>query len=163
MDWSRATNPTRLRSRQRAPLQSGIRSQKLSTSYPSGNHLAASSIFGIYPGPIAGLAHDPSPPTHERRRRVLLDSTVSAALRDRPATRARVAAGGAGGARRYTSGVAAVVARPASRGEAGDDGDPGDRAMSRATAVGARPRALRRAGLPSSPRAGPGWPGYGAG
>src|SRR5438046_8704371 len=163
MDWSRAANPKRLRSRQRAPLRSVIRSQKLSTSYPSGNHLAASSIFGIYSGPIAGLAHDPYPPTHERRRRVLLDSTVSAALRDRPATRARVAPGGAGGARRYTSGVAAVVARPAGRGEAGDDGEPGDRAMSRAQAVRARPGALRRAVLPSARGAGPGESGDRAG
>src|SRR6266513_1644488 len=163
MDWSRAANPKRLRSRQRAPLRSGIRSQKLSTSYPFGNHLAASSIFGIYSGPIAGLAHDPYPPTHERRRRVLLDSAVPAALRDRPATGARVAPGGAGGARRYTSGVAAVVARPARRGEAGDDGESGDRALSRAQAVRARPGALRRAVLPPASGAGPGESGDRAG
>src|SRR2546430_1649997 len=138
-------------------------SQNISTSYPSSTHLAANWIFGIYSGPILGLAHDPPHPSHERRRRVLLDSAVPAALRDRPATRARIAAGGAGGARRYTSGVAAVVTRPARRGEAGDDGEPGDRAMSRAQAVRARPSALRRAVLPSARGAGPGESGDRAG
>src|SRR2546421_3414302 len=138
-------------------------SQNIPISYQSSNRLAASSIFGIYSGPIVGLAHDPYPPTHERRRRVLLDSTVPAALRDRPATRARVAPGGAGGARRYTSGVAAVVARPARRGETGDDGESGDRALSRAQAVRARPGALRRAVLPPARGAGPGESGDRAG
>src|SRR5207253_9136553 len=139
------------------------RSQNLSIGYLSRNHLAANSNFGIYSGPIVGLANDPDTPSDERWRRVLLDSAVPAALRDRPATRARIAAGGAGGARRYTSGVAAVVARPARRGEAGDDGEPGDRAMSRAQAVRARPGALRRAVLPSAHGAGPGKSGDRAG
>src|SRR2546430_17540937 len=106
-------------------------SQNIPISYQSSNRLAADSIFGIYSGPIPGLAHDPTHPSHERRRRVLLDSAVPAALRDRPATRARVAAGGAGGARRYTSGVAAVVARPAPRGGAGGGGEPGGSGMVR--------------------------------
>src|SRR4029077_4066548 len=134
-----------------------MRSRNLSTSYPSSNQLATSTSFGIYSGPILGLGNDrKSPPTHERRRRVLLDSTVPAALRDRPAARARVAPGGAGGARRYPPGMAGVAARPARRSEAGDDGEPGDRALSRAQAVRARPGALRRAVLPPARGARPG-------
>src|SRR5207302_3424274 len=118
-------------------------SQNIPISYPSSNHLAVISIFGIYSGPIVGRRYDPKPPSHKRRRRVLLDSVVPAALRDRPATGARNAAGGAAGTRRYPPGVAAVAARPPRRGEAGDDGEPGIRALSRAQAVRARSGALR--------------------
>src|SRR6266571_207169 len=138
-------------------------SQNIPISYPSSNHLAVISIFGIYSGPIVGLTHDPNPPSHERRSGVLLDSAVPAALRDRPATGARNAPGGAGGARRYAPGVAAVAARPARRREAGDDGEPGDRALSRAQAVRARPGALRRAVLPPARGARPGESGDRAG
>src|SRR5438876_7467902 len=72
-------------------------SQNIPISYPSSNHLAVILIFGIYSGPIVGLAHDPNPPSHKRRSGVLLDSAVPAALRDRPAAGARNAPGGAGG------------------------------------------------------------------
>src|SRR2546429_7815884 len=99
-------------------------SHNIPISYPYSNHLAAVSIFGIYSGPIVGLVHDPNPPTHERRRRVLLDSAVPAALRDRPATRARNAPGGAGEARRYAPGVAAVAPPPPRRPVAPGDGEP---------------------------------------
>src|ERR1051325_4968681 len=145
------------------PLRTGIRSQSLSISYPISNHLAVIPIFGIYSGPIVGPAHDPNHPSHERLRGVLLDSAVPAALRDRSPTRARIAPGGAGGARRYPSGVAGIAARPARRGEAGDDGEPGDRALSRAQAVRAGPGALRRAVLPPARGARPGESGDRAG
>src|SRR2546423_7454241 len=162
-DWSRTMNPMRPRGRQRAPLQSGIRSQNLSIAYISGNQLAANSIFGIYSGPIVDLANDPDSPSHEQWRRVLLDPVVRAALRDRPAARARVAPRGPAFTRRHTPAVAGRAARPARRSEAGDDGQPGDRTLSHAQVVRARPGALRRAVLPAARGARPGESGNRAG
>src|SRR5256885_7359497 len=129
-DWSRTTNPMRPRGRQRVPLQSGIRSQNLSISYLSSNQLAANSIFGIYSGPIVDLANDPDSPSHEQWRRVLLDPVVRAALRDRPAARARVAPRGPAFTRRHTPAVAGGPARPARRGGGRADGAPGEPALS---------------------------------
>src|SRR5256885_8740499 len=102
-------------------------------------------MFGIYSGPIVGLAYDPDTPSHERYRRLLLDPAVRSALRDGAATRARGAPFSPAGTRRHPPTLAGRAARPARGREAGDDREPGDRALSRAQAVRARPGALRRA------------------
>src|SRR5881398_1464564 len=102
-------------------------------------------MFGIYSGPIVGLAYDPDTPSHERYRRLLLDPAVRTALRDGAATRARVAPSSPAGTRRHPPTLAGRAARPARGCEAGDDREPGDRTLSRAQAVRARPGALRRA------------------
>src|SRR5256884_6464218 len=107
--------------------------------------LATPSIFGIYSGPIAGLAYDPDTPSHERYRCLLLDPAVRSALRDGAATRARVAPFSPVGTRRHPPTLASRAACPARGREAGDDRQPGDRTLSRAQVVRARPGALRRA------------------
>jgi len=126
-------------------MRSDIRSQNVSTSYQSSNHLAACAIFGIYSGPIADLKNGPDASPDERLYRLLLDPALRAPLRGGAASRARRPSLRAARPGRRTPALASLAARAARGCETRPDREPGDRLVSHAPAVRTRPGLLRRA------------------